>query len=103
VLCTVIRLSLGTAAQLGLLKMRMESLPTTAYLLHGEGCQMNCAFCLQARDAGRQPGRLGRITLALFSAGGSGRRAGQQAARKGLLQRICLQAVYDTRRQQSRG
>ena len=90
----MIRLSLGTAAQLGLLKMRMESLPTTAYLLHGEGCQMNCAFCLQARDAGRQPGRLGRITWPSFPQ--EEVVAGlQQAARKGLLQRICLQAVYE--------
>lgn len=89
----MIRLSLGTAARLGLIRMRTDALPTTAYLLHGEGCRANCAFCPQARGAGRQAGRLGRVSWPLFPQNEV--IAGlQRAAREGL-QRICLQAVCE--------
>ena len=63
----MIRVSLGTAALLGLVRMRAETTPTAAYLLHGEGCRMNCAFCLQARGADGREGRLGRVTWPSFS------------------------------------
>ncbi|MFY9385006.1 MAG: radical SAM protein [Dethiobacteria bacterium] len=89
----MIRVSLGTAACLGLTRMRSEALPTTAYLLHGEGCLMNCAFCPQAREAGGKAGRLGRISWPPFPR--EEVIAGlQRAAGKGL-QRICLQAVCE--------
>lgn len=89
----MIRLSLGTAARLGLIKMQAETLPATAYLLHGEGCRMNCAFCPQARGAGGRGGRLGRVTWPPFPQNEVV--AGlQRAAREGL-QRICLQAVCE--------
>ena len=89
----MIRLSLGTAARLGLIRLRAEELPTTAYLLHGEGCRLNCAFCAQARDAGRQAGRLGRVTWPSFSQREVIQRLEQ--ASPGKLQRLCLQAVYE--------
>ena len=88
----MIRLSLGTAARLGLIRLRAEDLPTTAYLLHGEGCRLNCAFCAQARDAGQQAGRLGRVTWPSFSQKEVMQRLEQ--ASPGELQRLCLQAVY---------
>ncbi len=89
----MIRVSLGTAALLGLVRMRAETTPTAAYLLHGEGCRMNCAFCPQARGADGREGRLGRVTWPSFSR--EEVIAGlQQAAGKGL-QRICLQAVCE--------
>lgn len=87
----VIRLSLGTAARLGMLELRAADQPTTAYLLHGEGCRKNCAFCSQARDAGRQAGRLGRVIWPSFSLDRVLREL-QEGPRRGL-QRICLQAV----------
>ena len=89
----MIRLSLGTAAQLGLIRLRAEELPTTAYLLHGEGCRLNCAFCAQARDAGQQAGRLGRVTWPSFSQREVIQRLEQ--IYPGKLQRLCLQAVYE--------
>lgn len=89
----MIRLSLGTAALLGLTRMKAESIPTTAYLLHGDGCLMNCAFCPQARDAGGQGGRLGRVFWPLYPL--EKVLSGLQVASGRGLQRICLQAVYE--------
>ena len=89
----MIRLSLGTAARLGLLRLRTMAQPTTAYLLHGEGCLRNCAFCPQARGARRPAGRLGRVTWPSFPLDQVICRL-QQARSKGL-QRICLQAVHE--------
>ena len=89
----MIHLSLGTAALLGLVKMRAESAPTTAYLLHGESCRMNCTFCPQARSSAGRAGRLGRVTWPSFPReqviAGLQRKAGRE------LQRICLQATCE--------
>lgn len=89
----MIRVSLGTAACIGLVKMRMDFPPTTAYLLHGESCLRDCSFCLQARSSKRQAGRLGRITWPPFPRT-EVFAALQQASRNGL-KRICLQAVRE--------
>ena len=89
----MIRLSLGTAALLGLVRMQAETAPSTAYLLHGESCRMNCSFCPQAREAQGRAGRLGRVIWPLFSKK-SVVAALKGAAGKGL-QRICLQAVCE--------
>lgn len=89
----MIRISLGTASLLGLVRMRAESAPTTAYLLQGESCRMNCTFCPQAREARGRAGQLGRVTWPPFSReevmAGLQRKAGRE------LQRICLQAVSE--------
>src|SRR5665648_773653 len=47
----MIRCSIGTAKVLGLKKVRVDALPTTAYLMVGERCHFNCAFCAQARES----------------------------------------------------
>lgn len=89
----MIRLSLGTAALLGLVRLQVDSVPTTAYLLHGESCSRSCTFCPQGRESGGQKGRLGRVTWPSFPRDQVF--AGlQRAARQGL-QRICLQAVCE--------
>jgi len=45
-----VRVSVGTASVLGLLKYRLAVPPTTAYLMtYTEGsCLANCSFCSQA-------------------------------------------------------
>ncbi len=104
----MIRLSQGTAACLGLKKIRMDAAPTTAYLLHGERCQMSCAFCPQARgkegsgENGEQEKngelgkketthRLGRVTWPPFSR--QELLARLPRAAPGGLKRICIQGV----------
>lgn len=87
----MIRISAGSAARMGLIRLKTDVLPTTAYLLHGEGCLMNCAFCAQARGSAGRNGRLGRVTWPAFSneAMLSGLKRGAGAG----LRRVCLQGV----------
>ncbi len=56
------RLSAGTAACLGLTGSIMDTYPTTAYLLSGKSCLMNCAFCPQGFGSSEALKRLGRIS-----------------------------------------
>ena len=45
-----IRLSYGTAVKMGLRKGAMLAEPTTAYVMLGEHCDSNCAFCAQRKS-----------------------------------------------------
>jgi lipoyl synthase len=91
VLLTVIRLSAGTAACLGLSANRMDAYPTTAYLLSGNRCLMSCAFCPQGLGKSEALNRLGRITWPEYTWAEVGR-ALAEAKAKGV-ERICLQSV----------
>ncbi len=55
-----IRLSYGTAVKMGLHRGKMLAEPTTAYVMLGEKCESNCAFCAQRRDS-RKENYLSRI------------------------------------------
>ncbi|MFX1265820.1 MAG: radical SAM protein [Promethearchaeota archaeon] len=59
-----IRLSLGTAIQLGLKGGTMDACFTTAFLMtYKDGkCRANCAFCPQARESTSSSDRLSRIS-----------------------------------------
>ena len=46
----LVRPSIGTLAVLGLKRLRMSALPTTAYIMLGDRCRSNCSFCAQRRD-----------------------------------------------------
>jgi len=61
-----VRVSVGTAGVLGLTDVRMDAVPTTAYLMLGERCVMLCAFCTQARDSHAPAQTLSRITWPPF-------------------------------------
>ncbi len=56
----MIRLSYGTAVKMGLKRGRMLAEPTTAYIMLGEHCESNCAFCAQ-RKSNPKRGYLSRI------------------------------------------
>jgi len=58
-----VRVSVGTASVLGLLKYRLNVPPTTAYIMtYTEGsCLANCSFCAQARDHHTDKDRLSRV------------------------------------------
>lgn len=62
----MIRVSLGTAEVLGLRRLKQPHPPTTAYLMWGEKCRRNCAFCAQARDASSRADMLSRVTWPAF-------------------------------------
>lgn len=57
-----LKLSIGTAAALGLAKLKSDALPTTAYLMDPGGrCAHNCSFCAQARCAQSDDSKLSRV------------------------------------------
>lgn len=89
----MIRLSAGTAGRLGLAPLKTATETTTAYLLSGEGCLMNCAFCPQGSGATEQAARLGRISWPAFTLK-TALAALAESEEKGF-QRVCLQAVSD--------
>lgn len=89
-----IRCSLGTANVLGLKKIKADALPTTAYLMVGERCRFDCAFCAQARKSSARADLLSRVSWPKFE--------GEEVLEglafpeaQTVLQRICFQVVQD--------
>lgn len=87
-----IGVSAGTAHVLRLSRLAIDVLPTTAYLLVGERCVRDCAFCAQARSSKARTDLLSRITwpakeqTAIL-------KALAEAYRQGMLRRACLQVT----------
>jgi biotin synthase len=89
-----IRVSVGSAIILGLLKGKIDAPPTTVYMLtYREGkCQANCAFCPQARTSSSKADMLARVTWPPFPT----RRVTEkiaECAEKGIVKRVCIQAL----------
>ncbi|MBL7184500.1 MAG: radical SAM protein [Anaerolineae bacterium] len=87
-----VNVSIGTAAVLGLADIVMDAAPTTAYLMLGGRCVMDCAFCAQARSSQASALKLSRVTwpefnqpqtLALLA----------KAVERGDIRRCCLQVT----------
>ncbi|MGE5559799.1 MAG: radical SAM protein [Chloroflexota bacterium] len=88
----MMRVSAGTAAVLGLNEIKLAAAPTTAYLMTGEGCAYDCAFCTQARSASAQRGALSRVIWPEYEVDNVAERLAH-AAETGELERVCLQVV----------
>ncbi len=58
--------SAGTAAVLGLRRLRQQDAPTTAYLMLGDRCSHDCAFCAQARHSSARLHYLSRVVWPLY-------------------------------------
>lgn len=84
------RVSSGSAAVLGLCELRMETAPTTAYLMLGERCRRNCAFCAQARESAAPAAALSRVMWPTYGSGVIAAAVARGFAR-GQVQRACLQ------------
>ena len=89
---SVVNVSIGTAAVLGLANVPMAVAPTTAYLMLGGRCLMNCAFCAQARESQAGALSLSRVTWPEYDLDAVVERLAQAAAR-GDLRRACLQVT----------
>jgi biotin synthase-related radical SAM superfamily protein len=89
-----IRVSLGSAIVLKLLKGKLDAMPTTAYLLtYRRGkCSANCGFCPQARGSHGRADMLSRVSWPVFPTmhvlDGIA-----SAVRGGQIRRVCLQAL----------
>jgi len=70
----------------------MAAAPTTAYLMVGERCVMNCAYCAQARESESDNDALSRVTWPEF---GLDRVVVslRKAERQGLIRRCCIQVT----------
>ncbi|MBP1759799.1 MAG: biotin synthase-related enzyme, partial [Firmicutes bacterium] len=90
----MIRCSAGTAKVLGLNNIKTDALPTTAYLMVGEHCKFNCAFCAQARESRSRSNLLSRVVWPEF--GEHEVILGLQIPdAKKVMQRVCFQVVQD--------
>lgn len=89
---TLWRVSCGSAAVLGLAPLRMETAPTTAYLMLGERCAQDCAFCAQARSSAASEAALSRVTWPLYDAEAVCQATAAAFAR-GEIQRACFQVT----------
>ncbi len=88
-----VRVSIGTASVLGLLKYRLNVPPTTAYLMtYTEGsCLANCSFCAQARDHQVDKYRLSRVEWPDYPLDRV--MEGFRAPALPVLERVCVQVI----------
>jgi biotin synthase-related radical SAM superfamily protein len=88
-----VRVSVGTASVLGLLRYRLGVPPTTAYLMtYTEGsCQANCGFCAQARDNHADRDQLSRVVWPVYPLGRV--MEGFREPAQDVLERICVQVI----------
>jgi len=89
-----IRVSLGSAIVLELLKGKLDAMPTTAYLLtYRRGkCSANCGFCPQARGSHGRADMLSRVSWPVlpttYVLDGI-----ERIVEDGKIRRVCLQAL----------
>ncbi len=63
----MIRVSLGTAIELGLLNKKSDIPPTTAYIMIGDKCSNKCAFCSQSTESSTRKDKLSRVIWPEYS------------------------------------
>lgn len=89
-----IRVSMGSATVLGLLRGRLDAKPTTVYLLtcRTEKCSANCGFCPQARESKGRADMLSRVIWPIFPTkqvvDGI-----EKAEKTGDIKRVCIQTL----------
>ncbi len=89
---SMINVSIGTAAVLGLTEVPMAAAPTTAYLMLGGRCLMDCSFCAQARHSQASALNLSRVTWPEFRLKDVLAEL-PAAAAQGSIRRACLQVT----------
>lgn len=90
-LVEIVRLSLGTAIQIGLETGNRDQNFTTAFFMtfRKEGCEANCAFCPQAVDSTSASDRLSRISWPEYNF----QNVLKHWPPPGLFRRICIQTI----------
>ena len=89
---SAVNASVGTAAVLGLANVPLAAAPTTAYLMLGGRCSMNCAFCAQARESSASALSLSRVTWPKYELDVVVDRL-TEAVAQGIIRRVCLQVT----------
>ncbi|MBN1328963.1 MAG: radical SAM protein [Candidatus Heimdallarchaeota archaeon] len=87
-----IRASIGTAVAAGLETVKVDVLPTTAYIMMNalNHCSSNCSFCPQARESSGKADKLSRVIWPMYEL--------EEILKKMLetpngLKRLCIQTV----------
>jgi len=86
------RVSSGTAEVAGLARARLDCAPTTAYVMLGERCTGDCAFCAQARSSTARADLLSRVAWPAFDSDKAAA-AIARACDAGELRRVCFQVT----------
>ncbi len=89
-----IRVSAGSAAVLGLLKTKLDAIPTTVYLMtyRKQKCNANCAFCPQARESSSRTDMLSRVSWPTYPTNQVVERI-EAAFETRQVKRVCIQAL----------
>ncbi len=89
-----IRVSIGTAITLGLLKGKIDAEPTTAYLMTYKSgkCAANCGFCPQARQSKSNAELLSRVSWPCFPTDRIIPAIVEEAKKK-KIRRVCIQTL----------
>ncbi|TFG05314.1 MAG: radical SAM protein [Promethearchaeota archaeon] len=89
-----VRVSIGTAAVLGLVRMQLATAPTTAYLMlyNEKKCVGNCVFCPQARESKARGDALSRIFWPRYEME-EFEKVFTSASRSSKFGRICIQTI----------
>jgi len=89
-----IRVSVGSAAVLGLLKTKLDVPPTTAYLMtyRKEKCTANCGFCPQARESSSKTDMLSRVSWPIYPTKKVLEEI-EAGRKRGEIKRVCIQAL----------
>ena len=88
-----VRVSIGTASVLGLVKYSLKVPPTTAYLMSftDNGCRANCSFCAQAKGYQGEKEKLSRVVWPSYNL--EKVLEGFESPRANILERICFQVI----------
>lgn len=89
----MIRISVGTVKAMNLTDLKIDVLPTTGYLMIGQSCIYDCAFCSQSRTSHTRSDQLSRVTWPEYDLEQVMRHL-SMTSDKGLIRRICLQVVH---------
>lgn len=89
-----IRVSIGSAIVLDLLRGRLDAKPTTIYLLmcRNEKCSANCGFCPQAKSSKGRADMLSRVTWPTFLTEKIVKGI-ERTVKSGKIKRVCIQSL----------
>lgn len=87
----MIRLSAGTAIELGLLNKKSDIPPTTAYIMVGNNCDNKCAFCSQSIESNSRKDKLSRVVWPEFTKEEIS--SSLKKYNKNNIKRICIQSM----------
>ncbi|WP_042276915.1 radical SAM protein [[Clostridium] dakarense] len=88
----MIRLSLGSAIELGLLNKASLIPPTTAYIMIGDKCSNKCAFCSQSAESSTRKDKLSRVIWPEYSK--EEILSALKSYKGKYIKRICIQSMY---------